>query len=85
MLTPNTTVTVEAAVERLIPAEPAWLGAAGSMASGSIASRSRWLTHTRTAREEAAMATRMQGVDVVLVGMGFTGTILAKELAEAGF
>jgi choline dehydrogenase-like flavoprotein len=29
------------------------------------------------------MATRMQPVDVVLVGMGFTGGILAKELAEA--
>jgi gluconate 2-dehydrogenase alpha chain len=30
------------------------------------------------------MATRMKPVDVVLVGMGFTGAILAKELAEAG-
>jgi gluconate 2-dehydrogenase alpha chain len=30
------------------------------------------------------MATRMQRVDVVLIGMGFTGAILAKELAEAG-
>src|SRR5919108_3069386 len=34
--------------------------------------------------EEAVMATRMKPVDVVLVGMGFTGAILAKELAEAG-
>jgi gluconate 2-dehydrogenase alpha chain len=30
------------------------------------------------------MATRRAGVDVVLVGMGFTGGILANELAEAG-
>jgi gluconate 2-dehydrogenase alpha chain len=30
------------------------------------------------------MATRLKPVDVVLVGMGFTGAILAKELAEAG-
>lgn len=30
------------------------------------------------------MATRMKAVDVVLVGMGFTGAILAKELADAG-
>src|SRR5258708_16519667 len=30
------------------------------------------------------MATRLKPVDVVLVGVGMTGTILAKELAEAG-
>lgn len=31
------------------------------------------------------MATRLAEVDVVLVGMGFTGGILAKELSDAGF
>ena len=30
------------------------------------------------------MATKLKPVDVVLVGVGVTGTILAKELAEAG-
>src|SRR4051812_30160401 len=30
------------------------------------------------------MATRMKEVDVVIVGLGWTGGILAKELAEAG-
>ena len=30
------------------------------------------------------MAIRLQPVDVVLVGMGFTGAILARELAEEG-
>src|SRR5262245_31887030 len=30
------------------------------------------------------MATRLNPVDVVVVGVGVTGTILAKELAESG-
>lgn len=30
------------------------------------------------------MATRLKPVDVVLVGMGFTGAILARELGEEG-
>src|SRR5213596_879512 len=30
------------------------------------------------------MATKMKDVDVVIVGLGWTGGILAKELAEAG-
>ena len=30
------------------------------------------------------MATKLKEVDVVLVGMGWTGGILAKELSEAG-
>ena len=34
--------------------------------------------------EEAAMATKLKPVDVVMVGVGVTGAILAKELAEAG-
>ena len=30
------------------------------------------------------MATKLKEVDVVIVGLGWTGGILAKELAEAG-
>ena len=30
------------------------------------------------------MATRLRAVDVVIVGLGWTGGILAKELSEAG-
>ena len=36
-----------------------------------------------TCREDA-MATRLKEVDVVIVGLGWTGGILAKELAQAG-
>jgi gluconate 2-dehydrogenase alpha chain len=30
------------------------------------------------------MPTKLKAVDVAIVGMGLTGTIIAKELAEAG-
>ena len=30
------------------------------------------------------MATKLKSVDVVTVGVGLTGTILAKELADSG-
>jgi len=30
------------------------------------------------------MATKLKPVDVAIVGVGLTGTIIAKELAEAG-
>ena len=33
---------------------------------------------------EGDMATKLKEVDVVIVGLGWTGGILAKELAEAG-
>src|SRR5438552_12540293 len=33
---------------------------------------------------ETAMATRLKEVDAVMVGMGWTGSILARELTKAG-
>src|SRR5216110_3805669 len=33
---------------------------------------------------ETAMATRLKEVDAVMVGMGWTGAILARELTKAG-
>ena len=33
---------------------------------------------------EATMATRLKEVDAVMVGMGWTGAILARELTKAG-
>src|SRR5262249_16000770 len=37
-----------------------------------------------TFREEADMATRLNEVDAVMVGMGWTGSIMARELTKAG-
>src|ERR1700731_2566461 len=41
---------------------------------------------SRTSREgtEAAMATRLKDVDAVVIGMGFSGAIMARELTKAG-
>src|SRR5919204_4983707 len=49
-------------------------------ASATSPSRSR----SPTSREEAAMATRLKEVDAVMVGMGWTGSIMARELTKAG-
>src|ERR1700720_2839832 len=54
----------------------AWLG----WTSTAIRSTSCW----RRKIEESAMATKLKPTDVVVVGVGVTGAILAKELAEAG-
>src|SRR5882757_9996202 len=53
-----------------------------SIATSAISSsRSR----SRIFREGAiAMATRLREVDAVVVGMGWTGSILARELTKAG-
>src|SRR5258707_13882560 len=46
---------------------------------------SRRRNRSRTFREQgAAMATRLKDVDAVVVGMGFAGAILARELTKAG-
>src|SRR5438093_2502748 len=37
-----------------------------------------------TLAERAAMATRLKDVDAVMMGMGWTGSILARELTKAG-
>src|SRR5712691_10964096 len=40
---------------------------------------------SRISREgEAGMATRLKDVDAVMVGMGWTGSIMARELTKAG-
>src|ERR1700731_437731 len=41
---------------------------------------------SRTSREgtEAAMATRLKDVDAVVIGMGFSGAIIGRELTKAG-
>src|SRR5438128_7353715 len=39
---------------------------------------------TSCSRERTDMATKLKPVDAVIVGVGLSGTILAKELAEAG-
>src|ERR1700736_6889732 len=40
---------------------------------------------SRTSREGAGqMATRLKDVDAVMVGMGWTGSIMARELTKAG-
>src|SRR3974390_2790117 len=45
---------------------------------------SRRRARSRISREGAAMATRLKDVDAVLVGMGWTGAIIARELTKAG-
>src|SRR5262244_101508 len=37
-----------------------------------------------SAEREGTMATKLKEVDVVIVGLGWTGGILSKELSEAG-
>src|SRR5712692_4052677 len=39
---------------------------------------------SRTSREGAEMTTRLKEVDAVMVGMGWTGSIMARELTKAG-
>ncbi len=49
----------------------------------NVMSRSR--NRSRTFREsEAAMATRLKEVDAVVIGMGLSGAIIARELTKAG-
>src|ERR1700760_3100587 len=45
---------------------------------------SRTRSRSRTSVEEAAMATKLKETDAVVIGMGFTGAILARELTKAG-
>src|SRR3984885_1350430 len=45
---------------------------------------SRRRGRSRTFREGAVMATRLKDVDAVMVGMGWTGAIMARELTKAG-
>src|ERR1700747_1908378 len=52
------------------------------MGSASCAGRSH--QHRGHDLREDDMATKMKEVDVVIVGLGWTGGILAKELAAAG-
>src|ERR1700753_2479621 len=48
----------------------------------SATSRSR--NRSRTSVEGAAMVTRLKETDAVVIGMGFTGAILSRELTKAG-
>src|ERR1700761_9196124 len=48
----------------------------------SATSRSR--NRSRTSAEGAAMVTKLKETDAVVVGMGFTGAILSRELTKAG-
>src|SRR5262249_3705420 len=45
---------------------------------------SRTRSRSQTSVEEAAMAKRLKETDAVVVGMGFTGAILSRELTKAG-
>src|ERR1700760_3534353 len=45
---------------------------------------SRTRSRSRTSVEEAAMATKLKETDAVVIGMGFSGAILARELTRAG-
>src|SRR5438067_9574089 len=56
------------------------------MRSSSIAASATSPSRNRSPifREEAGMATRLQEVDAVMVGMGWTGSIMARELTKAG-
>src|SRR4051812_9777813 len=46
--------------------------------------RSRSYQHRRYVLRERAMATKLPHVDIVIVGMGWTGGILSKELGPTG-
>src|SRR5262249_5297646 len=53
--------------------------------TSSRSSRSTSESHAaRTRSKEPVMATRLKEVDAVVVGMGWTGSILARELTKAG-
>src|SRR3974390_2008250 len=45
---------------------------------------SRRRARSRISREGASMATKLKDVDAVMVGMGWTGAIMARELTKAG-
>ena len=45
---------------------------------------SRIRNRSPTFRKEAAIATKLKDVDAVVVGMGFSGAILSRELTKAG-
>src|ERR1700760_2362527 len=45
---------------------------------------SRTRSRSRTSVEEAAMVTKLKETDAVVIGMGFSGAILARELTRAG-
>src|ERR1700719_549289 len=45
---------------------------------------SRRRVRSRTSRKGATMATKLKDVDAVMVGMGWTGAIMARELTKAG-
>src|SRR4249920_1696069 len=51
----------------------------------TISATSRRRARSRTFRNrEATMATKLKDVDAVMVGMGWTGAIMARELTKAG-
>src|SRR5215813_9129433 len=50
----------------------------------STSATSRRRARSRTSRREATMATKLKDVDAVMVGMGWTGAIMARELTKAG-
>src|SRR5205823_1370349 len=56
------------------------------MRSSSIAASATSPSRNRSPifREETAMATRLKEVNAVMVGMGWTGSILARELTKVG-
>src|SRR5262249_36690639 len=50
----------------------------------STSATSRRRNRSRISREEADVTTRLKEVDAVMIGMGWTGAIAARELTKAG-
>src|SRR3981189_2753279 len=53
----------------------------------TIATSATWSNRNRSLisrRGGAAMATKLKEVDAIMVGMGWTGSIMARELTKAG-